>query len=394
MLNPMKRNVILLALCQALLITAMSLQISVSALVGQAMAGPALATIPLGLMFLGNMLTVFPASFFMKRFGRRAGFMTGAALGVLGAIMAVIAVARQDFVLFCAASLLLGTFNGFGQFYRFAAADIATEEFRSRAISYVLAGGVLAAVIGPNLAAFTRSSFDVQFLGSYGALIGVFLLSLAISSLINIPKPGVRELSGPSRPLGVIARRPIFLVAVIGAMVGYGVMNLMMTATPLAMDIHRHPFEATALVIQWHVLAMFLPSFFTGHLIRWMGVLNVMSTGALILLGCVMISLSGISVGHFTWALILLGLGWNFLYIGGTTLLTESYQPAEKAKVQALNDFLVFTTVTCTALGVGALHRWLGWEAINISVMPLILITLVATLWLQLQRRRATMTAT
>lgn len=394
MLNPMKRNVILLALCQALLITAMSLQISVSALVGQAMAGPALATIPLGLMFLGNMLTVFPASFFMKRFGRRAGFMTGAALGVLGAIMAVIAVARQDFVLFCAASLLLGTFNGFGQFYRFAAADIATEEFRSRAISYVLAGGVLAAVIGPNLAAFTRSSFDVQFLGSYGALIGVFLLSLAISSLINIPKPGVRELSGPSRPLGVIARRPIFLVAVIGAMVGYGVMNLMMTATPLAMDIHRHPFEATALVIQWHVLAMFLPSFFTGHLIRWMGVLNVMSTGALILLGCAIISLSGISVGHFTWALILLGLGWNFLYIGGTTLLTESYQPAEKAKVQALNDFLVFTTVTCTALGVGALHRWLGWEAINISVMPLILITLVATLWLQLQRRRATMTAT
>lgn len=394
MLNPMKRNVILLALCQALLITAMSLQISVSALVGQAMAGPALATIPLGLMFLGNMLTVFPASFFMKRFGRRAGFMTGAVLGVLGAIMAVIAVARQDFVLFCAASLLLGTFNGFGQFYRFAAADIATEEFRSRAISYVLAGGVLAAVIGPNLAAFTRSSFDVQFLGSYGALIGVFLLSLAISSLINIPKPGVRELSGPSRPLGVIARQPIFLVAVIGAMVGYGVMNLMMTATPLAMDIHRHPFEATALVIQWHVLAMFLPSFFTGHLIRWMGVLNVMSTGALILLGCAIISLSGISVGHFTWALILLGLGWNFLYIGGTTLLTESYQPAEKAKVQALNDFLVFTTVTCTALGVGALHRWLGWEAINISVMPLILITLVATLWLQLQRRRATMTAT
>lgn len=387
MITSMKRNVILLALCQAMLITAMSLQISVSALVGQAIAGPALATIPLGLLFLGNMLTTFPASFYMKRFGRRAGFMTGALLGMAGAVLAVYAVAQQHFMLFCAANLLLGTFNGFGQFYRFAAADVSTAEYRSRAIAYVLAGGVLAAVIGPNLAAFTRTSFSVAFLGSYGALIGVFLLSLAISSLLNIPKPGVQELDGPKRPLGKIALQPIFLVAVIGAMVGYGVMNLMMTATPLAMEFHRHTFESTALVIQWHILAMFVPSFFTGHLIRWMGVLNVMLAGALVLLGAVAVNLSGVSVHHFTWALILLGLGWNFLYIGGTTLLTDSYWPAEKAKAQALNDFLVFTTVTCTALGVGAIHRWFGWEAINLGVVPLILITMIVTLWLLLQRR-------
>lgn len=383
----MQRNVILLALCQALLTTAMSLQISISALVGYAMGGAALATIPLGALFLGHMLTTFPASFFMRHVGRRHGFMVGALLGMVGAVLAVYAVSQQHFVLFCTAHLLLGGFNGFGQFYRFAAADVSSAAFRSRAISYVLAGGVLAAVIGPNLAVWTRSSFSIDFLGGYAALLGVFSLSLLISSLLSIPRPSVQEVTGSTRPLAQLARQPLFMVAVLGAMVGYGVMNLLMTATPLAMHGHHHSFDATAMVIQWHVLAMFAPSFFTGQLINRWGVLSIMLIGALMLLGTVVVNLSGSSVAHFTGALILLGVGWNFLYIGGTTLLTESYWPAEKAKTQALNDFLVFTTVTCTALSVGALHGWLGWQAINIAVVPMIMLTVMATLWLQWRQR-------
>ncbi len=384
-MNSMKRNVLLLALCQALLTTSISLQISVAALVGQAMAGAALATIPLGLLFLGNMLTTFPASFYMRRFGRRVGFMTGAVLGIAGAALATHAVLNGSFTLFCLGSLVLGSFNGFGQFYRFAAADAATSDYRGRAISYVLAGGVLAAFLGPNLATLTRHGLGVPFAGSYAALIGVMLLALSIAALLTIPRPGINEQQGASRPLGEIARQPAYLVAVLGALIGYGVMNLVMTATPLAMDGHRHPFEATAFVIQWHVFAMFAPSFFTGHLIRWLGVLNVMLLGGLILLGCVVINLAGVGVGHFTAALVLLGLGWNFLYIGGTTLLTETYQPAEKAKAQALNDFLVFTMVACTAFGAGTVHGFLGWSGLNLGVLPLIVLTLAATLWLRVR---------
>ncbi len=384
-MNGMKRNVLLLALAQALLISATSLQISVAALVGQTLGGPALATIPLGLMYLGSMLTTFPASFYMRHVGRRIGFMTSSTIGIASATLATYAIAGNSFALFCSASLLIGVFNGFGQYYRFAAADTATAAFRSRAIAYVLAGGVLAAFIGPNLAALTRLSAGIPFAGSYAALIGLYGLSLLISTLLRIPKPGVQELAGPSRPLAAIARQPAYIVAVLGAMIGYGVMNLVMTATPLAMHDYHHSFTATAHVIQWHVLAMFVPSFFTGHLIRRIGVLNVMLLGALILFACVTVNFTGTSVPHFTAALILLGTGWNFLYIGGTTLLTETYRPAEKAKAQAGNDFLVFSTVTCTALGAGALHRYFGWSGINASVLPLILATLIATLWLRLK---------
>lgn len=391
-MNDMKRNVLLLALCQALLISATSLQVSAAALVGQHLGGAALATIPLGLLFLGNMLTMFPASFYMKRFGRRVGFMTGTLLGLAGAGLATHAILVGSFSLFCLSGLLLGAFNGFGQFYRFAAADIATPDFRSRAIAYVLAGGVLAALIGPNLAALTRDSLGAAFAGSYAALLGVFGLSLLVSALLTIPRPDRREQSGPTRPLGVIARQPAYRVAVLGAMVGYGVMNLVMTATPLAMDGHRHPFASTAFVIQWHVLAMFTPSFFTGQLIRRLGVLNVMLAGGLLLVGCVAVNLAGTDIVHFTTALVLLGLGWNFLYIGATTLLTETYEPAEKAKAQAFNDFLVFTTVTGTALSAGTIHRYLGWGALNVAVLPLIALTLLATLWLR-QRNRATVPA-
>lgn len=389
----MKRNVLLLALCQALLFTGTSLLMSISALVGQQIAGPALATVPLGLLFLGSMLTTFPASLLMKRIGRTAGFMLGAAIGMIGASLCTYAVFQHHFGLLCAGSFLLGSANSFGQFYRFAAADVADDNYRSRAISLVLAGGVVAALIGPNLAAITRTGFAVTFAGSFAALIGVYFLSLMVTSLLRIAKPGAEERFGATRSLLKIARQPTFIVAVLNAMIGYGVMNLVMTSTPLAMVAEKHTFGSTALVIQWHVFAMFAPSFFTGHLIKRLGLLNVMMLGCVLLLACVAVNLAGVQVFHFTLALILLGLGWNFVFVGATTLLVETYSPAEKAKTQGLNDFLVFTTVMLTAFSSGAIHNAFGWQTINVGVIPFIVLALATVLWLRGRRQREALVA-
>ena len=388
-MNSMRRNVVLLALCQAMMITATSLILSSAALVGQQLGGITLATVPLGLMFVGNMSMMFPVSMLMKHHGRRAGFILGALLALLGASLCTWGVLQGNFVLFSLGALAIGMFNGTGQFFRFAAADTASADYRSRAISWVLAGGVLAAFLGPNLATFTRTSFDIEFAGSYAALIGVYLIALTLITALRIPTPSLEERRSGGRPLSEIARQPKFIIAVLGATVGYGVMNLVMTATPLAMHTYAHSFGSTALVIQWHVLGMFVPSFFTGHLIRYCGVLTIMLLGGLTLLACVAVNLLGVGIVHFTAALILLGLGWNFLYIGASTLLTETYQPTEKAKTQALHDFVVFSTVTVTAFSAGAIQGYLGWQVINVGVLPLIALTLIATSWLRLQDRRA-----
>lgn len=384
----MRRNILLLALSQAMMIVGTSLLISTSALVGLSLAPqPSLATVPLGLQFLAMMLSTFPASFLMKHHGRRVGFMTGALIGVVGAVLSSYALFAGQFWLFCLGGMLLGIFHGFGQFYRFAAADVANADYRSRAISWVLAGGILAAFIGPNLARFTREAFSVPFAGSYLALIGVYLLSLTLSTLLTIPPPGAEERAKGGRSLAQIAAQPAFIVAALGGMIGYGVMNLIMTSTPLAMAAVAHPFESAALVIQWHIVGMFLPSFFTGHLIKRFGVLNIMAAGALLLSACVAVNFSGTGLWQFWLALVLLGLGWNFLYIGATTLLTETYRPEEKAKTQALNDCLVFATVTLTAFSAGALQHRFGWQAVNTGVLPFIAMTLLATLWLRLRLR-------
>ena len=388
-MTAMKRNVFLLAFSQAVLMTGTSLMITTSALVGMQLApSAALATVPLGVQFLAMMFSTFPASFLMKRVGRRLGFMFSAVLGFFGAGICTYAIFSSSFMLFAVGSFLLGVFNGFGQFYRFAAADVATAEYRSRAISWVLAGGVIAAFIGPNLARFTRDSLSIPFAGSYAALLGVYILSLLIAALLSIPKPSAEERHGAARSLISIASQPSYFVAVISAIVGYGVMNLVMTATPLAMEAYQHPFADTAFVIQWHILGMFVPSFFTGHLIRRFGVLNIMLIGAVLLICCVGVNFSGVGVMHFWTGLVLLGIGWNFLFIGATTLLTETYTPAEKAKAQAMNDFLVFGTVTVTAFSSGALHSAFGWQVVNLGVIPLIVIALIATMWLRGYRRR------
>ena len=372
------RNVGLLALAQAVLMTGTSLLITTSALVGRNLSDdPVWATIPLGLQFLAMTLSTIPASLFMGRYGRRAGFLVGVSLGLAGTLLAGYAVLVDSFVLFCVAAVLLGSFNATGQFYRFAAAEVASEGLRARAIGLVLAGGIVAAFMGPNLAAWTRELAGPEFAASYLSLSVLYLVGLVAILALRIPMPPPVALHSVGRPLREIAASPMFAMAVVAATVGYGVMNLLMVATPLAMEGHHHGFEDAAFVIQWHVVAMFLPSFVTGDLIRRFGVRRILVAGVLLSLACVGVNFHGHSVGHYWLALVLLGVGWNFLFIGGTTLLTMAHRPEEKAKTQALNDFIVFGTVTMTALGSGALIATLGWAAVNVLVIPFLLAVLI-----------------
>lgn len=388
---PAKRNVILLALCQGLLMIGTSTMIAEAALVGHLLAdNKAYATLPLGAQQLAVMLTIVPASLLMARVGRRAGFSIGAAFGIAGTTVATIAVFQGSFWLFCVGTALNGVYNGCAMFYRFAAVDGAGGAGPSKAISYVLAGGVLAALVGPELARHTKDLLaPVTFAGSFASLILVALVALTLLQFIRIPRPTEAERRGAQRPLSVIVRQPAFVVAVLGGMVAYGVMNFVMTATPLAMAACGHAFDATASVIKWHVFAMFAPSFLTGHIIKRFGTAQVMMAGTVLMAVCVAINLAGISYGHFWAGLALLGLGWNFLFVGATTLLTTTYRPAEKAKVQALNDLLVFGTVAVTAFSAGAAHHALGWHLLNYGAAPFLLVAAAATVWLARRRSLA-----
>lgn len=385
----MKRNVGLLAACQALMMTANVLLITTSALVGQRLAAAqglseSLSTLPLMVQFLATMFTTIPASLLMKTIGRRAGFLLGSVAGLAGGALATYAILQDNFVLFALATALFGVNNGFGTYYRFAAADSATPDYRATAISYVMAGGVVAALIGTDLASWTRDLLGgAPFAGSYFILIGLYTLSLLALAFIRIPRLDAGAQAHSGRPLRVIIAQESFIVAVAAAMVGYGIMSLIMTATPLAMRAHGHSFSSTAFVIEWHALGMFAPSFFTGHLIRRLGVINVLLSGALLYAMAIAINLTGASETHFWVALLLLGIGWNFLYIGGTTLLTEAHDEQEKAKVQALNDFLIYTTVVGATLTAGILQHEFGWRLVNLGVLPLIGAVLIAVLWLK-----------
>jgi MFS family permease len=389
----MKRNVGMLATSQALMMTANVLLFTTSALVGLRLAAhqglpETLATLPLAIQFLATMLTTIPASLLMKQIGRRAGFFLGSSAGLAGAALASYAILQESFVLFTLATVLFGIHNGFGTFYRFAAADSATPEYRATAISYVMAGGVVAALLGTNLANWTRGLLvSAPFAGSYFVLFGLYTLSLTALTFIRIPRLDAKTRQQSGRPLRTIIAQKTFIVAVAAATLGYGVMSLIMTATPLAMHAHAHNFTSTAFVIEWHVLGMFAPSFFTGHLIRRLGVANVMLTGALLNGLTVIINLTGTSETHFWAALLLLGVGWNFLYVGGTTLLTEVCNEQEKAKVQALNDFLIFTTATGAILTAGVLQHLYGWRVVNLGVLPLIIAMLAAVIWLKRRHR-------
>ncbi len=388
-MKQVRRNILLLALCQAVMMTGGSLLIASSSIVGAMLTDErALATLPLALQFLSSMLTSIPASFAMRRWGRRAGFLFSSLVGAAGGATAAWAIWLGDFWLFCLGTMLVGVFNGFGIYFRFAAVDAAPDFYKARAISYVMAGGVVAAFAGPNLASWAKDLIPTAtFAGSYAALVLLYGVAMLALLRVKIPLRPEEEQQQGGRTVLQLLSQPLFLVALLGATLGYGIMVLVMTATPLAMQGCGLPFEESAFVIQWHVFAMFAPSFFTGALIKRFGVLVVMSWGAFCYVGTVVINLNGITVAHYWSALFLLGVGWNFLFIGATTLLTEAYRPEEKAKAQALNDFLVFTVVSLSSLSAGALQFHYGWEAVNLGVIPLITVIFLAIAALVVWRR-------
>ncbi|MEZ5848693.1 MAG: MFS transporter [Geminicoccaceae bacterium] len=377
---PLIRNISILAVCQALFFMANTMLISTSPLVGLKLAPMhALATLPLGFQFLGSMVTALPASYLMRAIGRRLGLAFGCLFGIAAGLCAATAVMIESFALFLVASALYGFFSAFCQFYRFTASDAAdrfdtTGRARPRAISLVLAGGIVAAILGPETAKLTKDLVDGSlFAGCYFSIAALAMISAACVLSLDLPRMGEAQFDGPVRSAWEIFRQPMAITALFSAIAAYLTMNLIMTATPLAMQVEGHLFESTAFVIQWHVLGMFAPSFFTGALIARFGEYRMIGAGAILLLGAVVINLSGVQLFHFATALGLLGIGWNFMFIGGTTLLTRSYAPAEKAKAQGVNDLLLFSAVAMSASASGALHDALGWQVMNIMVVPLLL---------------------
>lgn len=381
-----KRNIPILALCQALFMSGASLMLATTALVGYSLAEDKVyASLPFTLQLLATMFTSIPAAILMEKIGRKSTFLLGTVIAMIGAAICAIAVIQHDFLLFILGSILIGVYSGVSNFYRFTAADSVDKDNKSRAISYVLAGGVLAAIIGPNLANYTREIISgATFAASYTAIIGLYILSFVLLSFLDLPHNKQTNLTKPNRgrPLHVIARQPRFIISLMCGILGYATMTLLMTATPLAMQHHEHIYSDTAFVIQWHVLGMFAPSFFTGNLIKRFGVLNILFLGAVFGAACIAINLNGTSINHFWFALFLLGISWNFLFIGATTLLTETYNENEKFKTQALNDFLVFSVVAAASLFAGVLHHKFGWQVVNYIAVPAIISILIFLIWL------------
>ncbi len=386
-----KRNVALLATSQALFTTSQATLIILSGLVGQSLAdNKALATLPVSTLVFAAALTTIPASLYMHRVGRRRGFVTGATFGLMGALIAASAIWFSSFWLFAFGTFVMGINGGFAPFYRFAAADAASGAFKSKAISLVVSGGLVAAFIGPIMVRMTTNLFEpVLFLGTFIALVVVALLAMSVLAFLQIPMLSDEEKASSGRPLREIIRQPVFMVAVLGGMVGYGGMSLIMTAAPLAIVGCGYSVHEASTVIQWHIVAMFAPAFFTGSLIQRFGVLNIMMLGMILLAICVAIALAGLDVMNFTAALIALGLGWNFSFVGASTLVTEAYEPSERAKTQAINDFMVFSTVTLGSFGSGALLHFSGWDMVQYVALPFIALSTFATLALAFSRKRS-----
>lgn len=385
-----KVQVTLLALCQALAMTTNTVLITTAALIGYALAADkALATLPLAVRQIATMAATIPASLLMQRLGRRGGFLIGTLIGMAGAGVGIYSLAIAHFWLFTIAMGLLGISNSFVGYYRFAAADVATDAWRSQAISWVIAGGIIAAILGPWLATGSQGWFNSElYIGALVAVLGLQVLASALLLGLQIPPITAVATAQNTRPLWQIMRQPTFLVATFGSMISYGIMVFVMTATPLAMSAALHSFDQTASVIQWHVLGMFGPSLVTGWLIQRLGVLTMIQAGAALTLGCMAVNLAGTSFWHFAIALLLLGLGWNFMYVGSTTLLTATHTPTEKGKVQAAHDFLVFSFVAFATLLSGRVFYRFDWAWLNQLSWPLVLLTLFAVIWLQQTQRR------
>jgi predicted MFS family arabinose efflux permease len=367
-----------LALGQALLITGNILLISVNALIGQRLAPQAeLATLPVAVQFIGLMAATLPAAQIMRLMGRKFGFSLGNVIGIGGGLLACLAIVRADFALFCVSTTLLGVAIGVGQQYRFAATEACAPGDRPRAISLVMAGGVLAAIIGPTLAVWSDKLWpQPEFLGAFAALVALYGFNLLLIAGLPLPQPTLEEQTGPVRTYHQLLRQPKLITAIVAGAIGYGVMILVMTATPIAMHQHHHDFRSTASVIQWHVLGMFLPSFITGRLIARWGEVAIIQVGCGLLAGCVALAQTGTDYWFFWFSLVALGVGWNFTFIGATSLLTTSYLPAEKARVQGANDFLVFGFSAIASLLAGHLQTRLGWSILNLAMLPAIMVAM------------------
>lgn len=382
-----RRQVLILAASQAIFQTASVLVVTVASLAAAEIASRGLATLPIGTMLLGTALVTFPASMWMNRAGRKPGFVAGALLGAGGGIAAALGVWAGSLALLCLGTFLVGAWQAFAQFYRFAASEVASEEFRSRAIGYVLAGGVVAAFAGPWLARLGEPVLQPAYLGSFLLLALASLLGAGLLLGLRIPRPKPTAAGSSDRSWREIVTQPSYAVALFAAATGGGVMVLAMTATPLAMAGHDHSLSSTAAVIQLHVLGMFVPSFFTGSLITRYGAQPIMLAGVTILTGHVLITLTGGGFGSFATALVLLGLGWNFLYLGGTTMLTTTYTEAEKGRAQATNDMTIFVVATACSFAAGALLDAFGWTTMNLFLLPWLGVAAVALLWHGSRRR-------
>ena len=387
----MNKNLWLLAAAQGLFLTNNVVFIAINGLVGLSLAPLGwMATLPVMGYVVGGALSTPLVARTQSAFGRKISFQIGLLVALGSALLCAYAAFDKNFWLLVASTVIAGYYSANGQLYRFAAAELSAVDFREKAVSLVLAGGLAGAVLGPNLASRTRTLFEVPFAGAYLALAGVALVGVVVIAFMRFPPLPPRPSKAESgRPLLVIMRQPIFIVATAAAALSYGVMNLLMAATPLAMQVCGFPFDDAALVLEWHVIGMFAPGFFTGHLIKRFGVLSIMGVGVVLNIVCIAIALSGVALHQFLIALFLLGVGWNFLFTGSTTLSLQSYRPEEKDRAQAAINFFVFATMALTSFASGALVTTQGWQLLNLGSLIPVALTGVAVAWLAWARRAA-----
>jgi MFS family permease len=386
-----RRNILLLAVAQALYSCCVITVFSTAGIVGYNIAPtPGLATAPVTTFVIGALLTTIPASLLMQRLGRAPVFIFGALMAIAGSLLAVWSISTKNFSAFCFATAMFGAFQATSGFYRFAAAESASEDTKSIAISWVLTGGVVAAVAGTIIASRTSEIIAGHlFAGSYAATAVLAAANIAIILMLRLKRPTASELAGPQRSWGELLKQPRLIVAMASAIIAYGLMNLMMTAAPVAMIGCGFTANDSFWVIQWHVLAMFVPGFFTGQLIKRFGAERITAIGMALLIAAGTAGLLGITFGHFAVALILLGLGWNFGFIGGTTMLTDCYRPSERGKVQAVNDFGISALMAIASLSSGVLLAEYGWESVAIAIFPAAAVALAMIAWLVMLKPRA-----
>ena len=385
----MNRHLLLLTLAQGLFLTNNVTFIAINGLVGLSLAPVGwMATLPVMGYVVGGALSTGLVAKTQQRWGRKGSFQLGLWVALGSALMAAVSVWQHEFLGLLVATVVAGYYSANAQLYRFAAAELCTPDYREKAVSWVMAGGLIGAIVGPNLAKSTRALLPEPFVAAYLALAVVALLSLVVMHFIEFPAAkSEKAAEGEGRPLSEIMKQPVFIVSAMAAAMGYGVMNLLMAATPLAMQVCSMSFEDTAWVLEWHVIGMFAPGFVTGHLIKRYGVLNVMAVGVVLNVACIAVALSGTELDQFLVALFLLGVGWNFLFTGSTTLSMRAYRPEEKNRAQGAINFFVFATMAFTSFASGALVTTQGWTWLNWGSLLPVAITGAGLLWLRLLRQ-------